>query len=71
MSRSIYRTKEGDTVDLICWRYYGSTADRITERVLEANLGLADEGAVLPSGVEIVLPDLTVASDDNGVRLWE
>ncbi|WP_321939782.1 tail protein X [Paraburkholderia sp. J8-2] len=49
---------QGDTVDAICWRYYGRT-DGTVEAVLEANEGLADYGVVLPLGTLVDLPDLT------------
>ncbi|WP_042266796.1 tail protein X [Paraburkholderia heleia] len=49
---------QGDTVDAICWRYYGRT-DGTVEAVLEANEGLADLGVVLPLGTLVDLPDLT------------
>lgn len=38
---------QSDTVEAICWRYYGRTAG-VTEAVLEANHGLADHGPTLP-----------------------
>ncbi|MEM5403905.1 MULTISPECIES: tail protein X [Paraburkholderia] len=50
--------KQGDTVDAICWRYYGRT-DGTVEAVLEANEGLADLGVVLPTGTPVELPDLS------------
>lgn len=34
------RTIQNDTVDALCWRFYGRTAG-VTEAVLEANPGLA------------------------------
>jgi len=47
---------QGDTVDAICWRYYGRTAG-VTEAVLEANPGLADLGPIIPHGTQVTLPD--------------
>ena len=35
---------QGDTVDLLCWRHYGTTQG-VTEKVLSANPGLS----VIPS----------------------
>ena len=52
------RSMQGDTVDLMCWRYYGRT-DGTVEAVLEANAGLADLGTVLPLGTVVEMPDLT------------
>lgn len=63
--------QQGDTVDAICWRYYGRT-DGTTEAVLEANAGLADFGAVLPIGTVVDMPDLsTVQSTTPLVQLFD
>jgi phage tail protein X len=65
-----YRSKDGDMVDAICWRYYGRTAGAV-EAVLDANPGLADRGPVLDAGVVIELPDLPEPEPDQGVSLWD
>ncbi|UVS95944.1 tail protein X [Burkholderia glumae] len=63
--------QQGDTVDLICWRYYGRT-DGTVEAVLEANPGLADFGVVIPMGTLVYLPDIaTVASTAPLVQLFD
>lgn len=49
--------RDGDTVDLICWRELGKTA-AVTEQVLALNPGLADLGVTLPAGTIVTLPDL-------------
>lgn len=65
------RADQGDTVDAICWRYYGRTAG-VTEAVLEANPGLADIGAVLPMGHAVTLPDIEQQqAQNNTVNLWD
>lgn len=56
----VYRTIDGDTVDLIAWRHYGRHAGT-TEFLYEANRGLAFYPLVLPAGIEITLPDLPTA----------
>jgi phage tail protein X len=67
-----YRTKEGDTVDLIAWSFYGRQDARVVERVLEANPGLADYGPELPAGVLVYLPELTADTEQTGgVKLWD
>ncbi|WP_372069793.1 tail protein X (plasmid) [Tistrella mobilis] len=66
----IYRTSDGDVLDLVCWRHYGRVD--VVESVLEANTGLADLGPVYSAGVSIALPDLApepVVQDV--VRLWD
>lgn len=52
---TIYTTRQGETVDLACQAFYGRTAG-VTERVLDANPGLAALGPILPMGTEIVMP---------------
>lgn len=65
-----YVTRDGDTVDLICWRIYGGRAGS-AEAVLAANPGLAARGPVLSSGVVIVLPELQADTPAAPVRLWD
>ena len=62
-----YRTRDGDVVDEICWRYYGSRPGA-AEAVLAANPGLAGRGVVLAGGLVIVLPALP-AQVETLVRL--
>lgn len=67
-----YTTVDGDQLDRICWKHYGSTDDRIVERVLDHNQGLADEGLVYRTGLAIELPDLeTEAQDNDSIHLWD
>jgi phage tail protein X len=40
-------------------------------QVLEANPGLADIGAVYPSGLFITLPDLAPPVQDSVFSLWD
>lgn len=64
------RAMQGDTVDLLCWRYYGRTAG-VTEAVLEANPGLAEHGPVLPNGLEVELPDQPTQPAATRLQLWD
>lgn len=66
---TIYTTREGDTVDFIAWRYYGTGS--MTVAMLQANPGLADYGPVLPGGIDLVLPDAEAQDTTEGVRLWD
>lgn len=61
---------QGDTVDLICVRHYGYTAN-VTEKVLAANPGLAALGVKLPLGTKIILPAIAPAPIKNTVKLWD
>lgn len=64
-----YTTKDGDVLDSICWKYYGSTSGTV-EKVLEANRHLANLPAIFSAGVKIILPDLTPEEDSESVKLW-
>jgi phage tail protein X len=65
-----YRTKDGDILDAICWKYYGRV-DGVLEAVLEANPGLSEQPAVLPAGFVITLPDLSKPTRIiETVKLW-
>ncbi|EBQ7042199.1 tail protein X, partial [Salmonella enterica] len=46
---------QGDTLDVICARYYGRT-EGVVETVLQANPGLSELGVILPHGTAIELP---------------
>ncbi len=61
---------QGDTLDVICNRYYGRTGG-VVETVLAANPGLAELGAVLPYGTGVELPDTDTASTAETVNLWD
>lgn len=67
-----YLTKQGDMLDDICDKYYGSPRNGVTEMVLEANPGLASHGPRMPAGLTIVLPEIqTPARAEKVVQLWE
>lgn len=66
-----YVTRDGDMLDAICAKFYGSTTNRVTEQVLEANFGLADRGPLLPAGLEITLPEIERPAQQQGIRLWD
>lgn len=59
--RMQYRTKQGETLDAICFRHYGQ-ASGFVEQVLAANYRLADKGIELPNGTLIELPEIEAAS---------
>lgn len=62
--------QQGDTLDVICVRYYGRSAG-VFETVLAANPGLADAGPLLPHGTIIDLPEVKSAPTAESVNLWE
>ncbi|EKN3458389.1 MULTISPECIES: tail protein X [Yersinia] len=59
-----------DTVDAMCWRYYGRT-EGVTEKVLAANPGLADIGPVLPHGYPVEMPEVSAATTTQTLQLWD
>jgi len=63
---------QGDTLDLICWRHLGATAE-VTEQALELNRDLAALGPVLPEGRIVILPDAAPAASATRetVNLWD
>jgi len=65
----IYVTKDGETLDYICWKYYGKT--NVVEQVLMANRHLAKLDAVLPGGVKINLPTIEEPEDTKKIKLWQ
>jgi len=67
-----YQTLDGDVLDAICALHYGTENLSYTvTQVLEANPGLADVGAVYPSGLFITLPDLAPPVQESAFSLWD
>lgn len=67
---STYRTMDGDMVDAIAARTYGTDVTGMSERILDTNRGLADLGPVLPAGILITLPAAPGDIRRQPVRLW-
>ena len=67
----LYSTRDGDSVDYVAWKHYGTADAAVVEAVIQANPGLADRGPVLPAGVSITLPDLVTPTKTEGQRLWD
>lgn len=65
-----YVTRQGETVDLACSRFYGRTAD-VTEMVLDANVGLAALGPILPAGTVVEMPPVPARQARALVKLYE
>ena len=62
-----YITKEGDVLDWIVWRHYGTIS--VLEKVMEANPKITDEK--LAAGIEIKLPYIETAKKNKGeIKLW-
>ena len=69
MSVTTYTTKDGDTLDAVCWKFYGQQSGAV-ESVLEANPGLAAKGPIFAAGVVMTLPEIDTSGKVEGVSLW-
>lgn len=64
------RAKQGDTIDLLCWRHLGTVS--VVEQVLEMNPKLAELGPVLPMGTVLVLPARVEKQPEKmRITLWD
>lgn len=54
--------RAGTTLDLLLWRQHGVAGMDLLELALEANPGLAGQGAELPIGTVLQLPELPAAA---------
>ncbi len=67
----IYKTKDGETLDFICWKYYGKT-EGIVEQVLKVNRHLAELPPILKANIQINLPVIEVKKQSNKkIKLWQ
>jgi len=65
-----YVSSQGDTVDYIAWKHYGSTEGGVVEAIFEANPKLANQPVELSPGVIIILPDVVTPKAEEMVTLW-
>ena len=71
MDNRTYTTKQDDAIDDIVYRVYGSQLNGEVEAVLLSNPGLADYDFLLPAGVIIQLPALTISENKKLIQLFE
>lgn len=65
--------KQGDMLDLLIWREAGLGPGELT-RVMDANPGLVDAGAILPIGTVVIVPATTDAVATRTrplIQLWD
>ncbi len=62
------RAMQGDTLDLLCQRHYGTTQG-VTEAVLAANPGIAEQ-IFLTAGQVVELPEIDRTAQQEAVQLW-
>ena len=67
----VYTAQDGDTLDLIAHRRYGTVA--AVRHVQAANPELTALGPRLPAGTRVRLPDIEVTPEDEVrvVQLWD
>lgn len=72
MGAVLLRALQGDSLDSMCWRFYGRTAGMV-EMVLDANPGLAELGVILPEGTPVRFPAIEDAPpvEKNMLQLWD
>lgn len=65
-----YRAKEGDRLDIIMFKAYGSVDKEVTEALLDANEHLLGS-SVLKAGDIVYLPQLQTTQDETKTKaLW-
>lgn len=57
------------TVDLLLWRQYGMAGAAMLEQTLAANPGIAAQGAELPIGTRVNLPDAPASAAGAGQKV--
>jgi phage tail protein X len=65
---NIVIAEQGDSVDLIAYRRYGSHG--MEQAILDANPGLAAFGPIIPLGTRIVLPIENIKDRASSPRAW-
>ena len=66
---TVYRTRNGDVLDEICYAHYGT--EQAVTQVLSANSGLSELGGVYSAGVDITLPDIEFEREETEASLWD
>ena len=62
--------RENDTIDDLCWRHLGRTAD-VVEQALKLNPNISRHGVFLKAGTKVKLPTLDQKkSTVQAVKLW-
>jgi len=65
------RATQGETLDLVIRRAYGTVTADLLAAALEANPGLAALGPILPTGTLVSLPDAdTTTPTVTTITLW-
>ena len=66
------RSFAGDSVNLLLYRELGRCDDAAEEVLWRLNPELAEQGAVLPAGVNVIVPELeTQPTANQPVSAWD
>ena len=66
------RSVAGDSVNLLLYRELGRCDDAAEEVLWRLNPELAEQGAVLPAGVNVIVPELeTQPTANQPVSAWD
>lgn len=65
----VVQTRQGDTIDLVCQRYFGKTRD-ITEQVLAMNPSAASI-VIFKAGDSLRLPIANTRTTSQVITLWD
>lgn len=63
-------SRQGDSIDSLCWRHYGRTQGMV-EQVLLANQDLSYLEPILPIGTLIELPEAVPQPQQQMIQLWD
>ena len=70
MADRIYRTIDGDQLDLIGYREYGISS-KVTEVLFDVNYRIADNPIEMPAGILVSLPPQSPLKLRQVIRLWD
>lgn len=65
------RSRDGDSISLILYMGLGRTDDEAEKALFDVNQGLEEYGPVLPAGVVINLPELSLSEPEKVVNVWD
>jgi phage tail protein X len=66
-----YTTKDGDRLDKICARHYGSVHNTVEQVLYDPANDDLTTFDVFPAGVTITLPEIKPAEKEDDVVLWK
>lgn len=70
--QSVTVAEEGHTLSKVIWQRFHRPMPGVAEEALAVNRGLADLGAHIPAGTEVIIPVPVAAEreEPEAIRLW-